>query len=226
MVYQQIGAAGVSAFGIVNGAKTTDGTIVNGALRNLPRSIPLALEMRSGKLQFLVVGQFQVVFRHHIKAVKILRRIKRTVKGVERGRHISIAVFGIQKIEKSNGPKSVKLPVFHGNGAFVEFVQGFKGHVTRSGKIAVFRVVRTFSEGNFTNRFGNYKVQITVPLPVRVRHHIYGHSVHRKIDVRSVVNVETAQKYLFRFSTAGVLADNQSRNFPKNFLRRFYGRGL
>ena len=83
MVYQQIGTAGVSAFGIVNSAKTPDGTIINGALRNLPRSIPLALEMRSGKLQFLVVGQFQIVFRHHIETVKILRRIKWTVKGVE-----------------------------------------------------------------------------------------------------------------------------------------------
>ena len=60
------------------------------------------------------------------------------------------------------------------------------------GEVAIRRLVGALVDLDVVHDFRNEPVEIRIPLPVGVRHHVDGDSVHGDGDIRPVIGVEAA----------------------------------
>jgi len=51
-----------------------------------------------------------------------------------------------------------------------------------------------------------------------VRRHVNGHSIYVLPEIRAVICIEAAEKYLLRLASALVLGDDNAGDDPQNFL--------
>ena len=87
----------------------------------------------------------------------------------------------------------------------------------RAREIAVLRVVNALLVTDRADEFGDQKSRVGPALPVGVRDEVDGHAVHRRREIRAVIEVEAAQVILVGLPLAAVLRDDQSGHGLEDF---------
>src|SRR5205823_3949374 len=87
----------------------------------------------------------------------------------------------------------------------------------RGGEIAYIRVERTLVVVDLLDQFRDEKIQIRVALAMSMRTQVDRHAVHRGGEIRSVIEIEAAQKILVGLAVAGMLRDDHAGNDLEQF---------
>ena len=97
--------------------------------------------------------------------------------------------------------------------AIVEIVAAGRREIALVGKI------RALFKFDVAHELRNEIVDVRVTLTVRVRPEVYRHAVDVRIQVRAVIELETAQVVLICLTAAAVLADDEAGNIFQHFAR-------
>ena len=88
---------------------------------------------------------------------------------------------------------------------------------TRRGEVSDICDERTLAVIDSLDQLWDDKIEIRIALPMGVRAQIDRHIVHREGEVRSVVEVESAQEILIRFPFPAVLRGDDTGDSFENF---------
>src|SRR5690606_18446685 len=91
----------------------------------------------------------------------------------------------------------------------LEIIFGLELNKTGRSEIALVCEIRTFIKIYLINQFRDGPVEVCITLSVRMTYHIHRQSVHSNIDIRSMINIKSPEKNLFRFSAACMLRNKQ-----------------
>src|SRR5688500_10248900 len=69
------------------------------------------------------------------------------------------------------------------------------------------------------DHFWYEKVKVSIALPMGMRYHVYRHSIHGNVYIRSMIYIKATQENLFRFTSAGMLTNKKPRYQSQHFLR-------
>ncbi len=90
---------------------------------------------------------------------------------------------------------------------------------TGGGKVAVLRVIRAFCVIQLLNQLGNQEIEIGVTLAVGMGRKVYWHPIKIRRKIGSVIEVKTSQEILVRFTSSGMLSDDNTGDSLQDFTR-------